>query len=70
MPTIAVDFTHEFIDVAVNLSMPAGYFTRILDRVAQYRGYPEAIRADPESDRSANARTSLQLIGMARGACL
>ena len=44
--TIADDFTHECIDIAVDLSMPGAYVTRILDQAARFRGYPEAIRTD------------------------
>lgn len=40
--TIADDFTHECIDIAVDLSMPGAYVTRILDQAARFRGYPEA----------------------------
>ena len=44
--TIADDFTRECIDIAVDLSMPGAYVTRILDQAARFRGYPEAIRTD------------------------
>ena len=44
--TIADDFTHECIDIAVDLSMPGAYVIRILERAARFRGYPEAIRTD------------------------
>ena len=44
--TIADDFTHECVDIAVDLSMPGAYVARILERAARFRGYPEAIRSD------------------------
>ena len=44
--TIADDFTHECVDIAVDLSMPGAYVTRVLERSARFRGYPEAIRTD------------------------
>lgn len=44
--TIADDFTHECIDIAVDLSMPGAYVIRILERAVRFRGYSEAIRTD------------------------
>jgi putative transposase len=44
--TIADDFTHECIDIAVDFSMPGAYVSRVLDQAARLRGYPEAIRTD------------------------
>ena len=44
--TIADDFSHECVDIAVDLSMPGQYVTRVLDRAARFRGYPQAIRTD------------------------
>ena len=44
--TIADDFSHECVDIAVDLSMPGAYVTRVLERAARFRGYPEAIRTD------------------------
>ena len=43
---IADDFTHECIDIAVDLSMSRAYVNRVLDQAARFRGYPEAIRTD------------------------
>jgi putative transposase len=44
--TIADDFTHECIDIAVDHGMGGVYVTRILDQAACFRGYPKAIRTD------------------------
>lgn len=38
--------TPECVDIAVDLSMPGAYVTRVLERAARFRGYPEAIRTD------------------------
>jgi len=44
--TIADDFTHESIDIAVDHGMGGVYATRILDQAACFRGYPKAVRTD------------------------
>lgn len=44
--TIVDDFTKESVDLVVDHSIPGQYVTRVLDRVACFRGYPEAIRTD------------------------
>jgi len=44
--TIADDFTHESIDIAVDHGMGGVYVTRILDQAACFRGYPKAVRTD------------------------
>ncbi len=44
--TIADDFTHESIDIAVDYGMGGVYVTRILDQAACFRGYPKAVRTD------------------------
>lgn len=44
--TIADDFSHECIDIAVDLAMPVAYVTRLLDQAARFRGYPDAIPTD------------------------
>ncbi|WP_439896908.1 IS3 family transposase [Chromobacterium haemolyticum] len=44
--TVADDFSHEAVQVAVDFSMSGQYVTRMLDQVAQFRGYPLAVRTD------------------------
>jgi putative transposase len=44
--TVADDFSHECVDIAVDFGLGGHYVTRILDRAAQFRGYPEAVRTD------------------------
>jgi Integrase core domain/HTH-like domain len=44
--TIADDFSHECIEIAVDLSMPGAYVTRVLERAVRFRGYPQPIRTD------------------------
>lgn len=44
--TIADDLTHECIDIAVDHGISGEYVTRILEQVARFRGYPQAIRTD------------------------
>ena len=44
--TVADDFSHECVDIAVDFGMDGTYVTRILDQAANFRGYPQAIRTD------------------------
>lgn len=44
--TIVDDFTREAIDIVVDRGIGGEYVTRVLDRAAVFRGYPEAIRTD------------------------
>jgi putative transposase len=44
--TIVDDFTRECLDIAVDHGISGGYVTNVLDRIAQFRGYPGAIRTD------------------------
>ena len=44
--TVADDFSHECIDIAVDHSMPGRYVTRVLDQAARFRGFPRAVRTD------------------------
>ena len=44
--TVADDFSHECVDIAVDWGISGAYVTRILDRAALFRGYPLAIRTD------------------------
>ena len=44
--TVADDFSHECVDIAVDWGISGGYVTRIPDRAALFRGYPLAVRTD------------------------
>ena len=44
--TVADDFSHECVDLAVDYGISGEYVTRLLDRAARFRGYPEAVRTD------------------------
>jgi len=44
--TVADDFTHECVDIAVDYGISGQYVTRLLDRAACFRGYPAAVRTD------------------------
>ena len=44
--TVADDFSHECVDIAVDYGMSGQYVTRLLDQAALFRGYPCAIRTD------------------------
>ena len=44
--TVADDFTHESVDIVVDYGISAQYVTRVLDRAALFRGYPQAVRTD------------------------
>lgn len=44
--TVADDFSHESVVLAVDFAMPAQYVTRTLDQAARFRGYPDAVRTD------------------------
>ena len=48
--TIADDKTHECVDIAVDHGISGLYVTRILEQVARFRGFPQAIRTDGGSD--------------------
>ena len=43
---MADDFSHECVDIAVDWGISGQYVTRVLDRVARFRGYPLAVRTD------------------------
>ena len=60
--TVADDFSHECIDIAVDFGISGQYVTRLLDQAAIFRGYPVAVRTDngPEfTSRAFLAWTSL-----------
>ena len=44
--TVADDFTHECVDIAIDFGISGLYVTRLLDQAATFRGYPAAIRTD------------------------
>jgi putative transposase len=44
--TVADDFSHECIDIAVDFAISGQYVTRLLDQAAIFRGYPVAVRTD------------------------
>lgn len=44
--TVADDFTHECVDIAVDYGISGQYVTRLLERAAIFRGYPAAVRTD------------------------
>ena len=44
--TVADDFSHECVDIAVDLGIGGAYVTRLLDRAATFRGYPKEVRTD------------------------
>jgi putative transposase len=44
--TVADDFSHECVDIAVDWGISGEYVTHLLDRAALFRGYPVAVRTD------------------------
>ena len=44
--TVADDFSHECVDIAVDYGISGHYVTRLLDQAALFRGYPQAVRTD------------------------
>jgi putative transposase len=44
--TVADDFSHEAVEIAVDYGISGHYVTCILDRAAVFRGYPLAVRTD------------------------
>ena len=42
--TVADDFTRECVDITADFGIGGEYVTRLLDRAATFRGYPQAIR--------------------------
>lgn len=44
--TVADDFSHESVDIAVDFGISGLYVTRLLDQAAIFRGYPAAVRTD------------------------
>lgn len=44
--TVVDDFTRECVDIAVDHGISGAYVIRVLDQVARFRGYPQAVRTD------------------------
>jgi putative transposase len=44
--TVADDFSHECVSIAVDWGISGQYVTRLLDQAALFRGYPQAVRTD------------------------
>ncbi|TDM05092.1 MAG: hypothetical protein C4K60_20060 [Ideonella sp. MAG2] len=44
--TVADDFSHECIEIAVDYGISGLYVTRLLDKAACFRGYPAVVRTD------------------------
>ena len=44
--TVADDFSHECIDIAVAHAMPGSHVIQVLEQAARFRGYPRAVRTD------------------------
>ena len=44
--TVTDDFSHECVDIAVDHGIGGEYVVRVLDQVARFRGYPQAVRTD------------------------
>ncbi len=56
--TVADDFSHECVDIAVDWGISGEYVTRILDRAALFRGYPLAVRTDNGPEFTSRAFTA------------
>lgn len=44
--TVADDFSHEAVDIAVDYGISGQYVVRLLEQAARFRGYPAAVRTD------------------------
>ena len=44
--TVADDFSHECVDITADYGISGQYVTRLVDRAAVFRGYPQAVRTD------------------------
>ena len=44
--TVADDFSHECVDIAVDCGISGEYVTCVVDRAPLFRGYPQAVRTD------------------------
>jgi putative transposase len=53
--TVADDFSHEAVDIAVGYGVSCQYVTRLLDQAALFRGYPAAVRTDNSPEFTSRA---------------
>ena len=53
--TVADDFSHECVDIAVDYGISGQYVTRLLDQAAIFRGYPQAVRTDNRPEFTSRA---------------
>ncbi len=53
--TVADDFTRECVDITADFGIGGEYVTRLLDRAATFRGYPQAVRTDNGPEFSCRA---------------
>ena len=53
--TVANDFSRESVDIVVDLGISGQYVTRVLDRAALFRGYPQAVRTGSRSEFTSRA---------------
>jgi len=44
--TVADDFSHVRVDIAVDFGISGEYVTRLLNRAAAFKGYPDMVRTD------------------------
>lgn len=57
--TVADDFSHECVDIAVDYGISGQYVTRLLDQAATFRGYPLAVRTDNGPEFTSQAFVAL-----------
>jgi putative transposase len=53
--TIADDFSHESVDIAVDHGIDGAYVICVLDQAACFRGYPRAVRTDNGAEFTSRA---------------
>ncbi|AAM42396.1 IS1477 transposase [Xanthomonas campestris pv. campestris str. ATCC 33913] len=58
--TVADDFTHECVDIAVDHGISGAYVVRVLEQIACFRGYPRAVRTDNGPEFTSRAVDSPQ----------
>lgn len=57
--TVTDDFSHECVDIAVDHGIGGEYVVRVLDQVARFRGYPQAVRTDQGPESTSRSFTAL-----------
>jgi putative transposase len=67
--TVTDDFSRECVDITVDYGISGEYVTRLLDRAALFRGYPEVFRflCAGQVEQSVLASFSIRLAGVAGG---